>query len=108
MTTTTTTGYVEPDGPATSTVDLTTEGLHYRPDAFTVPAGIVEIRLHDPDGGLHWLTVDGVPGFRLEVGDTGGVATGKVDLAPGTYTLQCTIPGHVVAGETATLTVTAK
>jgi plastocyanin len=105
---TTTTGYVEPAGPARATIAVTTEGLKYRPDAFSVPAGIVEIRLHDGDGGQHTLTVDGAPGFRLEVEAAGQVATGKVELTPGTYRLQCTIPGHQEAGEIGTLTVTEK
>ena len=34
--------------------------------------------------------------------------SGKVELAAGTYTIYCTIPGHRAAGMEATITVTGE
>ncbi|MGE3326653.1 MAG: plastocyanin/azurin family copper-binding protein, partial [Acidimicrobiia bacterium] len=53
---------------------------------------------------VHTLLIEKVSGFKLQV-SSGKKATGKVALAPGTYTLYCDIPGHRAAGMEATLTV---
>jgi plastocyanin len=90
-----------------SIVDITAQYLKFTPDHFSVPAGRVELRLHDaPPGGTHTVYIDGVRGLPIEVSNAGEVQSRTVTLRPGTYTLYCTIPGHRVAGERATLVVT--
>ncbi len=80
----------------------------------TVPAGLIEID-YSTVGGTHALVIDtdheynviSGPDFRLTVprGDSNS-AVGRVYLKPGVYRLHCVIPGHEVAGEQVTLTVT--
>jgi plastocyanin len=79
--------------------------LQYTPNNLTVPAGVIELRLHNIGSGQHTLAIDGVAMAPPEVNAAGEVKTVAVDLAPGTYTFHCTVPGHAEAGETGTLVV---
>jgi uncharacterized cupredoxin-like copper-binding protein len=45
-------------------------------------------------------------GFELAVNPAKQRDSGKVELAPGAYTIYCTVPGHRAAGMEATITVT--
>jgi hypothetical protein len=95
----------EPAGAPVATVAVSSEPtltLALSPDV--VPAGVVAIE-YVSHGGTHELTIDGRPGFALL--SAAAPASGKVELAPGTYRLACAIPGHDEAGEHATLTVVA-
>jgi uncharacterized cupredoxin-like copper-binding protein len=82
---------------------LTFDATEYR-----VPAGEVEITLVS-DGGLHTLAFDEprLAGFRLTA-TQGHPESATIDLAPGTYTIYCTLPGHREAGTEARLVVTAR
>jgi plastocyanin len=53
----------------------------------------------------HTLVIEGVKDLKLEVLQQGDVDTGSVELAPGTYTVFCDIPGHRPAGMEAPLVV---
>jgi hypothetical protein len=55
--------------------------------------------------GTHRLVIDGVPGFNPPVATDGTPVVVTVRLAPGTYRMHCTLPGHAEAGEEATLIV---
>jgi uncharacterized cupredoxin-like copper-binding protein len=79
--------------------------LQFTPENITVPAGVVEFRLHDVAAGRHTFAIDGVTMQPPEVNAAGEVKSVEVDLAPGTYTFRCTVPGHAEAGETGTLVV---
>jgi len=95
----------EPAGPPVATVMVEswpTLTLTVTPDV--VPAGVIQLD-YATRGGTHAIVIDGVPGVQL-MGPS-GPSSRKVELAPGTYRLHDTIPGHDGAGEHATLTVVA-
>jgi plastocyanin len=57
------------------------------------------------DGSIpHTLDIEGTA-FELKVDDKTKTASGSVNLAAGTYTLYCDIPGHRSAGMQAKLVV---
>jgi plastocyanin len=98
-------GYVEPTGPAKGTVAVQAEAsIKFNATEFTAPAGIVQFNYSGATG--HTLAIQNpkFDGFLLTT-DAGGPKTGKVQLAAGTYTLYCTVPGHEAQGMKATLTV---
>jgi len=68
-------------------------------------AGSVHISYRNEGSIEHTLKIDGVDGFKLDVPAKGDVDQADVQLAPGTYTIYCDIPGHREAGMHATLTV---
>jgi uncharacterized cupredoxin-like copper-binding protein len=78
------------------------------PKQVRVPAGVIEVRVRDDGDGSHVYAIEGIGGFVLEVNAAGDVASGRVELGPGRYTLACTVPGHAAAGETATIVVTPR
>ncbi|MEQ1787730.1 MAG: sulfocyanin-like copper-binding protein [Acidimicrobiales bacterium] len=92
-------------GCSPATADLTVEAnddLSFDAESYDSSAGCIEVT-YDNTGSLgHTLLVRGTSGFKLTVGD---VATGTVDLAPGTYELFCDIAGHEAGGMKADLVV---
>lgn len=97
-------GYVPPKGPAVATVEVDAlPSLKFQATEFTTKAGINEINYVDK-GGTHTLLFKEteLAGFKLQVPPDD---SGKVDLAAGTYTIFCDVPGHETAGMRATLTV---
>lgn len=97
--------YVEPKGPAVKTLRIESGNLFFKPKVATSPAGIVGFDLVNVQSGVHNLVLEGVPGFRLEVSGDGDEAKGKVELAAGTYTYYCSLPGHRAAGMEGSITV---
>ncbi len=96
-------------GKATSTVAVSAgPGLTFNGVAFagnyTAKAGVVQIDYGGDSG--HTLAIQDAKhaGFLLS-SSPGGRKSGKVQLAPGTYTIYCTVPGHEAAGMKATITV---
>jgi plastocyanin len=103
-------GFAPPKGPpvGTLTVQAGAGGqLRFDPSALTATAGVNQIDL-TLGAGLHTFvfTDPKLRGFQLNVGGKKTSDTGKVDLAAGTYTFYCTIPGHRAAGMEGTITVT--
>lgn len=79
------------------------DSLKFDKSDYSAKTGDIKIA-YVGDGSLtHTLLIKDKSGFKLQVShDT---KTGTVNLAPGTYTLYCDIPGHESAGMKATLTV---
>jgi plastocyanin len=99
-------GYVEPTGPAVATLDVEaiSTPLSFNEKDYTVPAGIVEVKLGGDDGHTLAFREPEFSGFLL--GPTPNPPLeGKVELEPGDYRIYCTIPGHAAAGMEATVTV---
>lgn len=79
------------------------DSLAFDSDSYEASAGEVTF-VYENEGSLpHTLVIEGVDGFKLEVGDTD---QGSVELEADVYELFCDIPGHRGAGMEATLTVT--
>ncbi len=98
-------GYVAPTGPAVGSVAVQAEAsLHFDATNFDAPAGIVQLNYSGPTGHTLAIQDPKFDGFLLTT-DAAGPKSGKVELAPGTYTIYCTVPGHEAAGMHATLTV---
>ena len=76
----------------------------------SVAGGTVSVELDNHGEDPHDLRVeradDPATGFDFALTRPGGVATEKLDLAPGTWKLYCTLPGHAALGMSATVTVT--
>lgn len=75
------------------------------PKALTASAGEVTLAIKNAGAQVHNVAVPqlGKTSADLAGGDSGTLDLG--DVAPGTYQVICTIPGHEAAGMTATLTV---
>ena len=99
-------------GPAGSTVSVTAgPGLSF--DGITsapwfnadAKAGVVQINYGGASGHTLAIQDPKYDGFLLST-DAGAKKSGNVKLAPGTYTIYCTVPGHEQAGMHGTITVT--
>jgi plastocyanin len=80
-------------------------GFKFGPPQATTGPGKVVIEYVNADTQAHTFLIDGVPGFKLEVGSEGDADKGEADLQPGTFTYFCDIPGHRPGGMEGTLTV---
>ena len=80
--------------------------LAYDVSELTAKAGTVTITMANPSPLPHNVAIKG-NGVDLkgEVVGTGGTSTVATDLAAGTYTFYCSVPGHEAGGMTGTLTV---
>jgi uncharacterized cupredoxin-like copper-binding protein len=75
---------------------------------FTAKAGTVTfVYIDQPGVTKHTLSVEGIDKskFYLEINGAGDKAVGSVQLAAGTYTIFCDVPGHRQAGMEAHVTV---
>ena len=81
------------------------DALKFDKTDYTAKAGDLNLGYVDDGSLTHTLLVQGKDGFKLQVNGKGESKTGKVQLAAGTYTLFCDIPGHEAAGMKATLNV---
>jgi len=101
-------GLVNPPGKATSTVAVSAgPGLSFNgvknTGKYTAKTGIVQIN-YGGDAG-HTLAIQDPKYAEFLLKSNGSPKSGKVQLAPGNYTIYCTVPGHEAGGMKATLTV---
>ncbi len=89
----------------TPDVELSATEFDFAPDPARAVAGNVAVALVNDGAIPHTLVVEGVGGLKLSVTRRGDRDSGKVQLAPGTYTFYCDIPGHRAAGMESTLVV---
>ncbi len=100
-------GFEQPTGDPVATIEVTAEAtLKFNATNFDSVAGVNQID-YVLGGGTHTLVFSEkeFTGFELEVSPARKRDSGKVELAVGTYTIYCTLPGHRAAGMEATITV---
>ena len=90
-------------GPASLTVEA--HDVFFTPKSVKAPAGKLKIDYVEKGSQDHTLVIEGVNGFKLAVGSSKKSDSGTVDLAPGSYTFFCSIPGHRAQGMQGTITV---
>lgn len=94
--------------PATgsSTVEISADPqkLAFSLTTATASAGTVTLKMPNPSSTPHNIALQ-EPDTKGEVVGQGGVSEISVDLAAGTYTYYCSVPGHLEAGMKGTLTV---
>jgi len=76
--------------------------LKFDAEAYETAAGCVGVTYINDGSTAHTLLIKEVTGFKLSIGDED---TGAIELASGTYSLYCDVPGHEAAGMRAELTV---
>ena len=83
-----------------------TGALTFDTASLEAEAGTVTITMKNPSPIPHNVAING-DGVDVEgkVVLKGGTSTVSADLAPGTYTFYCSVPGHEAAGMRGTLTV---
>ena len=73
-------------------------GIKFDKSTYTVAAGDLKIAYQNRDAQRHTLDVVSstktVIGRELAVGKSGAIDVGTYQLPAGTYTLECTVPGH--------------
>ena len=83
-------------------------GIKFDQTEYTATAGSVKVAYSNRDAQRHTFDIidadKTVIGKELAVGKSGDLDVGTYDLAAGTYTLECLVPGHDAMR--ATLTVT--
>lgn len=94
-----------PAGGGTPSLTIDAHDVFFTPKRVKAPAGKLEIHYVEQGSQQHTLVIDGVKGFKLEVGPGSKSKSATVDLQPGVYTYYCTIPGHRAQGMQGTITV---
>jgi plastocyanin len=79
-------------------------GFKYDKDAYTLSSGPQTVALLNRDSQAHNIKIKDVDGINIQAGAKSS-KVGNVDLAAGTYTLYCSLPGHEAGGMKADLTV---
>jgi plastocyanin len=101
-------GEAKPEGGATTTLKLAADpsAIAFDTTSLSAKAGKVTIDFDNPSPLEHDVAID-EGGKELAKSETisSGETSVSVDLAPGTYTFLCTVPGHAEAGMEGTLTV---
>jgi plastocyanin len=100
-----TTGFQYATGTPTSSVAVEAlPSIKFNATAFAAKAGVVQFNYGGATGHTLAIQDPKFAGFLLTT-DAGGRKTGKAKMAPGSYTLYCTVDSHEAQGMKATLTV---
>lgn len=91
-----------------TTLHVVATGFAFVLDASQVRAGTITFLVKNDGPMPHDFAIQGNGvDQKTTMLKPGHTASLTVDLAPGTYTYKCTVPGHAVLGMQGTLTVTA-
>jgi plastocyanin len=94
-----------PAGGGAATVTIEAHDVYFNVTSIKAPAGKLDIHYVEKGTQEHTLVIDGITGFKLEVGPSTSSDSATVTLQPGSYTYYCTIPGHRAQGMQGTITV---
>jgi plastocyanin len=94
-----------PAGGGAATVTIEAHDVYFDVTSIKAPAGKLDIHYVEKGTQQHTLVIDGIKGFKLEVGPSKSSDSATVTLQPGSYTYYCTIPGHRAQGMHGTITV---
>jgi uncharacterized cupredoxin-like copper-binding protein len=83
-------GAVAPDG----TILIEAADLSFDPEQVSAEAGTIEFSLTNTGAVEHDLVIEEAGDVEVAHAEPGEVATGSIDLEPGTYTFYCSVPGH--------------
>jgi len=76
---------------------------HYDVNTIKVPVGVLDVKLVNDGAAYHTFKINKTS-LDLKA-NSGKTAEGSVTLARGTYTFECTVPGHASAGMKGTIVV---
>jgi plastocyanin len=94
-----------PESSGGAGVEVVAHDIGFDADSYDATAGTVALHYVNDGATAHTLVIEDVDDFKLEVTSNGDEDDGTVDLAAGTYTIYCDVPGHRQAGMEATLEV---
>ena len=83
---------------ADTTIEVLAEDISFPEDVYETESGAIGFVYENVGQIRHTLLVEDESGFKLDVQSEGDVDEGVIDLAPGTYTLFCHVPGPRPAG----------
>jgi len=96
-------------GTAAGAIEISADpgnALRFDVSELAAAAGTVIISMANPSSLPHNVAIKGNGvDAKGEIVSSGGTSTVSADLAPGTYTFYCSVPGHEQGGMTGTLTV---
>ena len=98
---------VAPDQTQRVTISVS-NGMRFEPAAIRVRAGQpVELTLRNPDQSAHDLTLNEGAAQPVKLAVNGAETSSRTVTfdKPGTYTVECSMPGHALAGMRGTITV---
>ena len=97
-------------GAAAGAIEISADesnALRFNVTELSAEAGTVTISMANPSALPHNVAIKGNGvDEKGEIVGSGGTSTVSADLAAGTYTFYCSVPGHEQGGMTGTLTVT--
>lgn len=96
-------GAAAPAGGGAAAVSVSLREFEIVPSTLEVPAGTSTIQVVNEGAIPHNLDIEGVATADLDGGAEASLDISS--LAPGTYTMICTIPGHESAGMSGTITI---
>jgi plastocyanin len=94
-----------PSGGGTPKLTVEAHDVFFSPKQVKAPTGKLDVDYVEKGSLQHTFVIEGVKGFKLEVGPGAKDDSGTVDLQPGEYTFYCSVPGHRAQGMSGTITV---
>jgi uncharacterized cupredoxin-like copper-binding protein len=82
------------DPAASAGLEVEAGDLYFAPTRLTVAEGEATFTLRNVGVAPHDLVIEELGDLEVAYADPGATATGTVELAAGTYTFYCSIPGH--------------
>ena len=79
---------------ATSAIEVEAGDLYFDEESLVASAGEIEFTLVNVGAVEHDLVIEEVDDAVVVFADAGETVTGTIELAAGSYTFYCSIPGH--------------